>query len=69
MSECVLQVRGVDQHTFLKSFKEQTPQRRLDMMPMISCTFMTAGVPRALKADAGCSVLCALSDQQTEQTM
>jgi hypothetical protein len=44
-------------HTLRNSFNEQTPQRRLDSMPIISCNLMIWGVPRAPKAAAGCSTL------------
>jgi hypothetical protein len=43
--------------TFRNSFNEQTPHRRLDSIPMISCSLMTWGVPRAPKVAAGCSIL------------
>lgn len=43
--------------TFLNSFKLQTPHLRFDSIPMTSCNLMISGVPRALKAAAGCSIL------------
>ena len=42
--------------TCLKSFKEQTPQRLLCSIPMISLRRMMGGVPRALNAEAGLAV-------------
>jgi len=43
--------------TFRNSFNEQTPHRRLDSIPIISCSLMIWGVPRAPKVAAGCSTL------------
>ena len=48
---------SVKPYTLRKSFNEQTPQRRLASMPMISCNLMIWGVPRARKAAAGFSTL------------
>jgi hypothetical protein len=58
--------------TFRKSFNEQTPQALLDSIPMISWGRMQAGVPRALNAPAGCSVLkgsVSLSSMEREKEM